>query len=174
MRRGVVLYGAPAVGKSTVAAELEARGGFVAYRPVKCGRGRTGGYRMVDPEELASIRSGGHVVWEQQRYGSTYVWLGSELTDSAAGGVPVVQLGIPEAVDAVASGTPGVSWSVVELRCSREVVAARVAARGTGDDEERLRAFDGTPLLRLPVLSVDTGRVAASTVAELVESVVYG
>ncbi len=51
---------------------------------------------------------------------------------------------------------------------------AELEARGTGDNEDRLRAFDGTPLLRLPVLSVDTGQVAASTVAALVERVVYG
>ena len=89
---GIVLYGPPASGKSSTAFELGKLGAHL-YRPIKCGRGRTEGYRMVDTAELERIRRDGDVLWESHRYGSTYMWLRSELQDLAATGCPVVELG---------------------------------------------------------------------------------
>lgn len=176
--RGLIVYGAPATGKSTLTSELrrlEPRR-FVPFSPVKCGPGRTEGYRMVEPDELNTIRAApDDVVWEQRRYESTYVVLRSDLLNHNRGEVPMVELGQPAAVDAVISGTPEVRWHVVELRCARATVAARVSARGTGDDTERMAHYDTTPPLSSADLVVDTGSVAPTVAARMVaRSMGYG
>lgn len=156
--KGVVLYGAPASGKDTVAAALHALDDrYEHYRRVKHGPGRTTGYRMVSRDELDRIRSlPGEVLWETRRYESTYLLVRGDVLDVATSGVPVVALGEPEAVNALTGGTPAVSWTVVELRCSRATAAERIAARGTGDDETRMAIYDATPQLSCPQLTIDT------------------
>lgn len=177
MMRGLIVYGAPATGKSTLTSELHRLSGqFVPFPIVKCGPGRTTGYRMVTPDELDAIRAASNdVVWEQQRYGATYVVLRSDLINRSDREIPMVELGQPAAVDAVISGTPEVRWHVVELRCARATVAARVSARGTGDDTERMAHYDTTPPLSSADLVVDTGSVAPTVAARMVaRSMGYG
>ncbi len=161
---GIVLYGPPASGKSSTAFELGKLGAHL-YRPIKCGRGRTEGYRMVDTAELERIRHDGDVLWERRRYGAVYLWLRPELQDLASVGCVVIELGQPEAVTAVTSGLPAVTWMVVELACPRPVAAARIAARSTGDDAERMSVWDATPSLAKADRHVDTSAVSAAEVA---------
>lgn len=169
--RGLIVYGAPATGKSTLTSELRRLSPhrFVPFSPVKCGPGRTEGYRMVESDELDAIRAApGDVVWAQQRYGATYVLLRSDLLNHNSDEVVVVELGQPAAVEAVISGTPEVRWHVVELRCARATVAARVSARATGDDDERMTHYDTTPELPSADLVVDTGSVDPTAAARIV------
>jgi len=162
MTRGVILYGAPAVGKSA-AADALAAAGFSLFSPLKCGTGRTDGYRMVDDEEWARRRADEvDVVWSIERYSSSYLW---SRRDIVATPLPVVQLGQPEAVEAMRSRVPEVAWLVVELVAPREVVAERVASRDTGDDAERMRHYDGTPRLVEADLVIDTSQETAEEVA---------
>lgn len=174
MRAGLIVYGAPAAGKSTLTAELcRQSAAFVRHRPVKCGPGRTEGYRMVTPVELEAIRADPRdVVWEQERYGAVYVVRRSCLVDLPDGEVPVVELGQPAAVRAVVTNVPEVRWHVVELRCGRDTAAARIRARETGDEAERLGHYDATPALPSADLVVDTGSTPSREVARIAAAVV--
>lgn len=172
MTAGVMLYGAPAVGKSSTAAALRTHG-LLPYTPVKHGRGRTSGYRMVNAEELERIRAKpDDILWERHRYGSTYLWLQSELLSLSAIAPPIVESGQPDAVEAITRGVPGVVWTVVELWCPRSVAEQRIYKRGTGDEDERLTVYDATPQLSSPDLRIDTSTVSAAETAQQIMKVV--
>lgn len=168
--KGVVLYGAPAVGKDTVASALHVLDQqYVHYRRAKHGPGRTAGYRMVSHDELTLIRSTpGEVLWETHRYGSVYLLVRRDLLEVASVNVPIVALGEPEAVEALTRGTPSMSWTVVELWCRRPVAAERVAGRKTGDDATRMAIYDATPRLLHPDLTIDTEQVRPEAAARRV------
>ncbi len=157
MARAVALYGAPGVGKDTVTASLtrlDAR--YRLFRRIKCGPGRTVGYRMVTAAQLADLRAAGDVVYENRRYDAEYVVDRSGLLSLAATHRPVVHVGQPEAVAALTAAEVPLFWLVVELFCPRDVAERRVADRG-GDPRERMPVFDQTPALSLSgAVRIDT------------------
>ncbi|MCL2580974.1 MAG: guanylate kinase [Streptosporangiales bacterium] len=167
----VVLYGPPAAGKDTVTralAEIDAR--YRLFPRLKCGTGRTGGYRMITRAELGEIRGRpGEVIWENTRYSAVYVVDRSQVTRMlAAGQVPVLHLGQPEGVRAVVGSLPDVAVLVVGLECPRDVALERAAARGTGDLAERAAAYDATPPLHFADLTVDTSTTVPQDAAALI------
>ncbi|MFC9898541.1 kinase [Nocardia sp. NPDC127579] len=170
---GVILYGGPASGKDTVTEQLgQVSEHTQLFRRIKIGSGRTAGYRMSTPEHLASLRAGGQVVWENERYGSVYVIDRPELERMAREGlVPVVHIGQAAAIDAIRSTAGPFRWIVVELWCTLEIARERIEARQTGDTAERLHAWAETGHLTGPDLFVDTGSTSAATAAGQIQEI---
>ena len=176
MKQGVILYGAPATGKDTVTAALQAISEqFEHFKRVKCGPGRTAGYRLVDQDELARILSTpGEAVWVNERYGATYVIDRAHLVDVLSSNrVPVIHLGQPDAIDAVKAATPCAVWLVVELICPRAEGVQRIIARSTGDTDARIAAFDLTPLLIKPDLRINTAATRPERAAEAINAALH-
>lgn len=170
---GLVLYGPPAVGKSSVAgalAEIDAR--FALCPVVKAGPGRTEGYVMVSRAEFADLARAGRFVVSWERYGAQYAVSVDVLDQIAAEGrVPVVQLGSVATVQAVTAAPAG-RWTVVQLWASREVCEARARARGTGDVATRMAVYDQTVKLGddMAHLTLNTGLMSVSDVAYAVRA----
>lgn len=166
---GVILYGAPATGKDTVTAALVRQyPHFVLYKRLKCGPGRTAGYRMISPKAMAAIPASS-ILWTNHRYGATYLVDRDGLADTwKSGHVPVLHLGQPEAVDAVVDQIPGVRWLVVELHSPLDVLRERISARGTGDDDQRIKAAMRTPRLLTARVHVDTSVIDPNSAARLI------
>ncbi|MGK5522443.1 kinase [Micromonospora sp. URMC 107] len=163
--QGVIFYGPPAAGKDTVTGalcQLDQR--YTQFQRLKAGSGRTAGYRMTSEEHLQELRVAGEVIWENHRYGATYVVDRPQLLALLDGRVPVVHLGQPEAIEAVKSAVPAARWLVVYLWCPRPVAATRITARGTGDTEARLRAWDETEPIDAD-LTLNTGALSATEAA---------
>lgn len=156
--RMVLLYGPPASGKDTITRALERRcGRFRQFPRLKCGGGRTTGYRMVTAAQVEAVRAGGDVLWENQRYGAVYLVDRPYLTQMLDDGlVPVIHLGQIEAVRAIAAAIPHVTTLTVALECPRSVCLTRLEARGTDDVAERLAAYDATPPLVGADLTINT------------------
>src|SRR5690606_4417295 len=129
-------------------------------RRLKAGPGRSSGYRMIDGTTLQTLRASGRVLWENTRYGATYVVDQPALNFVAAQAIPVLHLGQVEAINRVTAATSEIRWFVVELWCSRAVAAERISERQTGDLPERLAAYDQTE--RLPDALTDL-RIATDT-----------
>jgi guanylate kinase len=145
MRSGILLYGPPAAGKDTVTsalAALDAR--YVPFRRLKVGSGKSAGYRMGTPAQLADLEARGDVVYRNERYGNVYVVDRPGLDQAFESGmVPVVHLGQVAGVKQVV-GLPGVRWVRVLLWCSRTSTAERSRRRGDTDTAARLAAWDST------------------------------
>lgn len=141
--RGVVLYGPPTSGKSTVTAALmglDPR--FVLLRKLKAGTQRGSEYEFVTFERLGELRAAGRLLVESQRYGNTYAIDRHQVEQiTTAGQVPIVHMGnIPDIHRLAEFG----SWLVVLLWVSREACEQRSRQRGDGDTAQRLRAWDET------------------------------
>jgi guanylate kinase len=168
---GVILYGPPTAGKDTVTrglVELDRR--YALFPRMKAGGGRMDGYRQTSEAAIAELRRNGDVIWENRRYGATYVVDRPGLAGGLATGIPVVHLGQARAVDAVMMAVPEALWLTVELWCDREIALARIVARQTGDTDARLKAYDATDRLARAHLSIDTGRVPADVAARQVHA----
>lgn len=172
---GVILYGAPATGKDTVTTALARQyPHFVPYKRLKCGPGRTAGYRTISPEAMAAIPASS-ILWTNHRYGATYLVDRDELVRILdTGCVPVLHLGQPEAVEALVDQTPRVSWLVVELHSPLRVLRERIRERGTGDDEQRLEAAMHTPPLLTARVRVDTSAIEPASAARIIAEHVPG
>lgn len=173
MTSGIMLYGPPASGKDTI---TDALGN--AYRLVprrKAGPGRTAGYRMTTAADLDALRAQpGEVLWQITRYHATYVLTRSDVAEVAAAAVPVVHVGQVNAISALITTTAPIHWTLVELWCPRQVAVTRIATRGTGDDADRMAAYDATPRLRAPDLIIDTSVTDPSSAARSIRQALVG
>lgn len=165
---GIILYGAPGVGKDTVTRHLaRLNGTYRLFKKIKSGPGRVEGYRSVDAYTLSQIRRDGGILYESSRYGATYVIDRAGLRESAVTSVPVVHLGQHEGVVAILAGETHIRpWTQVELICDREVARQRIEDRETGDVDERMRIFDQTPRLPGVALALATDQISPDEAAE--------
>jgi guanylate kinase len=62
----------------------------------------------------------------------------------------------------------------VSLTCPRDVAAARIAERATGDTAERLAAYDGTPALPGATLTIDTSAIPSGEAARQIAAACLG
>jgi len=170
---GLVLYGPPAVGKSTITSALTAFDAqFALFPVVKAGPGRTAGYAMVSGDEFAERAAAGDFVFTWERYDARYAISASALARFADEGlVPVVHLGSVAAVQAVTAASP-LRWTVVQLWASREICEDRARHRSTGDVAARLAAYDQTTKLDIAQLTLDTGLTSAAEAAQAIRNVV--
>lgn len=167
---GVILYGPPASGKDTITralAELDAR--YQLFRRLKVGQGRSSGYQMATSEELARRKAEGRILWENSRYGSTYAIDRPDLLAFLQNNTAVLHLGQSQAIDTVITATSAYLWTVVELWCPQDVAARRIAARGTGDDEQRLTVRAETPHLDMADLRIDTSQMSPEHAAAYID-----
>ncbi|MFI2369966.1 guanylate kinase [Streptomyces sp. NPDC018833] len=144
-KQGILLYGPPASGKDTVTAALaELRSVYVPFTRLKVGTGKTQGYRMGTPEEVAGLEERGDVLYSNARYGNIYVVDRPGLQSAMDGDrIPILHLGQVAGLTAIVDRYPA-AWARVLLWCSRETTAARSKERGDGDTEARLAAWDAT------------------------------
>lgn len=169
---GLILYGPPAVGKDAITEALSALDSrYVLFPRIKVGHGRVSGYRMGTMAVLEQLRADKNVVWENNRYGATYVIDRPELTRRLSVEIPVLHLGQRDGVAEVVAATPTARWIVVDLYCARTIGVERIAARGTGDTNERIAAWDETPRLPHPDIAIDTGSAQPERAALLIEEV---
>jgi guanylate kinase len=179
VRQGILLYGPPAAGKDTVTdalAELDAR--YVSFTRLKIGAGKTKGYRMGTPEQLAALEARGDVVYRNERYGNIYVVDRPGLEQAMEDGrVPVVHLGQMAGMEQVAALFPA-HWVRVLLWCSKETTALRSPQRGDTDTAARLAAWDASqadlaahPRARWE-LRVDTDTTAPREAAQRIDDIV--
>ncbi|OLT27181.1 hypothetical protein BJF83_18860 [Nocardiopsis sp. CNR-923] len=163
--QGILLYGPPASGKSTITREIEKLDGrFALFRKIKVGGGRSAEYRVVDRSYLEDLWSRGEVVWENYRYDACYVVDRRGVVEMAKGGFPVVHLGQKEAIPTITEALHG-QWLIVSLTCPRGIALQRIVDRGTGDTRARVKAWDETEPLEYADLTVDTGAVTAQQAA---------
>ncbi|WP_055699759.1 phosphotransferase-like protein [Streptomyces silaceus] len=179
MRRGILLYGPPTAGKDTITTaltELDAR--YAPFTRLKVGSGKTHGYRMGTPEQLAALEAGGDVIYRNERYGNTYVVDRPGLDQAMEGGsIPVVHLGQMAGMEQVTALHPA-QWVRVLLWCSKETTARRSPQRGDTDTAARLTAWDATQadLAAHPrakwELRVDTEETAPDEAAKRIDAIV--
>lgn len=141
--KGIVLYGPPASGKSTITAALcglDPR--FALVRKLKAGNRRGTEYDFVSHEELERLRAAGRLMLETRRYNSTYAIDRCHISGLiAAGHVPIVHLGNTADVRRLTETEP---WLTILLWISREVCEQRSEQRGDRDTPQRLEAWDET------------------------------
>jgi len=176
-KRGIILYGPPAVGKDTVTRALTAIGGrYEHFRRLKIGAGRGLGYRITTQAALSALCERGDVLYANSRYGATYVIDRDELDNIAGRGhVPVLHLGQVGGITAVTTGYP-LSWLVVALWCSREETEQRLVGRQDSRIAERLAAWDETLAdfrsadLAIFALTLNTAAIEPGLAAKVIDS----
>jgi guanylate kinase len=173
---GLVLYGPPAVGKSTVTStlnRLDRR--FKLFPIVKAGPGRSAGYTLVTAARFAAAAAAGDFIASWSRYGARYALSAPSLTLFArTGRIPVVHLGAVDILRAVTS-VPTFRWTVIQLWATRDVCKRRARERQTADLPARLAAYDSTTRLTddQAHLTLETDDLAPARAARIIRAAVF-
>ena len=169
---GILLYGPPASGKTTITHELTRLDPRILLgERVKARVGNEAGYRMYTPYAVDQLRAAGEVIYENHRYGSTYVIDRTGLLAALTNNTPVIHLGQPEAIPAITEALTA-NWLVVDLHCPRETTQERLRHRGSTDITERLAVWDQTPRLDNPDLAIDTSIASPDAAAAQIAAMV--
>ncbi len=152
---GLVLYGPPASGKSSVASALGKQSGWCRYRLLKSGPSN---------ESYRALSSQHQPIWQADKYGRTYAIDESGFADIPGGQSVVIELGEATAVEAVRR-LP-IEWTVAHLWCPRSTAVDRMQARGDEDISDRLTAWDNTAPVRADLV-IDTSQIALAQVLDL-------
>jgi guanylate kinase len=158
---GVILYGPPAAGKDTITTALTRLDeSYQLYQRLKVGTGRTTGYRMTTLSHIDALRSTDSIVWETHRYDALYVVDRASLANMLEVRTPVLHVGQAGAVTAVTAALPpAAQWITAWLWCPRDIAAARITERDTGDTTARLQAWDETAPLPDADISINTAEI---------------
>lgn len=166
--QGLIIYGPPASGKTSIASALKSyTDKFVPFRKIKCGGTTSDEYRQADPAKIAALRNSRSIIYENSRYGNLYVVDKSEVDRIfAQSRIPIIHIGQIEGIRAIKSYHA--AWTSVLLWCSDKVSEERLHARGSQDVEERLSIWLETKIditNRLDAdfsFEIDTGRFSIS------------
>ena len=137
-RKGLVLYGGPAVGKSSTSQLIVEAfpNSFYRYQ-----LRREGG----DPPIGGTYRTTTNVQAESEIYhryskcGSTYIIDRAGFQDA---GMPIIEAGEPDSVEALRRLS--VQWVVIQLWCMRQIAAQRLQLRDPDQLDRRLEVWDST------------------------------
>lgn len=132
---GLVLYGPPASGKSTLAKAIVDLGqGHFLYRLLRS---------EADNINYRPFTQSTTTVWESTKYGRRYgIDLEGFHNGLTEGLIPIVQLGEPEALEALRAME--INWTVLYLWCPRSIAEERINKRDSGEAESRMAAWDRT------------------------------
>jgi guanylate kinase len=154
---------------------------YTLFQRLKVGTGRVDGYRLTTCSEIERLRCLDLILYENERYGNTYVVDRPELDALlSCGRIPILHMGQLAGVRAV-QRYPA-TWLSVLLWCSRDSAAKRLHERGasdTADAAARLAAWDET-LMDLSHshfdfgLGIDTDRVKPHMAADMVHARLTG
>ena len=156
VKSGVLLYGPPAVGKSTTTRALVTLGDFTAYQPLKVGGTPRKEYRATSHEHLDQLSAAGELLWDARLYGARYAFDRAELDRLLLSEThPVINIGTPAVLDHIQQSTTA-TWHRVELWCDLDTATRRLTTRGDPDLPQRLERWHATPRLTKADLRIDT------------------
>lgn len=173
-QRGIILYGPPASGKTTITKELTRLDPqFRLYERLKVGHGQSIGYRMTTHKHLQALRSANALIWENMRYGSTYAVDATSLQNAVDTHIPVLHLGQLGAIRAIQNTAEG-GFCLVSLECSKDEAKRRMLSRGDRDLDDRIAAWDATAPFDGATLTLNTERLSPAQSARTVSQLFFG
>lgn len=138
------------------------------------GTGRVDSYRLTTRDEINRLRCLDLVLYQNERYGNTYV-VDRPTLDAlrSCGHIPILHMGQLAGVRAV-QRYPA-TWLSVLLWCSRDSAAKRLRERGASDAAVRLAAWDETLTDLSPDhfdfgLRIDTDQVEPHVAADIIHA----
>ena len=161
---GVILYGPPGSGKSTITKLLQQtlRGG-TKIRLIKVANGTNDEYLHMSRAEFNKIEPF-NILWSTERYGTTYAIRKDSIVHLESSLTPIIELGQAKAIKAVEAATD-YKWFKVSLQCTKETAARRLTSRKR--QEERIDNWHNTEPIDADV-TLDTTHLSVAETKQLI------